>query len=228
MASETTLSSAEKGSGANIPVRGDETHYLEESAPLDKDKEAVTNSKATSAPTSPSQGPPGRMDGGIVCWIQVIGSFAVWANTWGLVNAYGEFQTYYQQTLTDVSPSQISWIGSIQAFLLLVLGPISGPLYDAGYFQHMIVFGNFMVVFGLMMTSIAKEYWQIVLAQGVVCGIGFGMLFLPGAAIIPQYFVQKRAWANGIAACGSGVGGVIYPIILSRYVRLIPFRIKRH
>ena len=39
--------------------------------------------------------------------------------------------------------------------------------------------------------SICKEYWQFVLAQGIVCGIGFGLLFTPSIAIIPQYFVVR-------------------------------------
>ena len=54
--------------------------------------------------------------------------------------------------------------------------------------------------------SICKEYWQVVLAQGITCGIGFGCLFLPGIAIVPQYFVKKRAFAGGLAAAGSGFG----------------------
>lgn len=97
--------------------------------------------------------PPGPVDGGLVCWLQVIGTFAMWANCWGLVNSYGVFQTYYEITnLSGKSPSQISWIGTLQAFLLLFVSVLSGPLFDAGYFQALNLVGNFMIVFGLMMT----------------------------------------------------------------------------
>lgn len=44
-------------------------------------------------------------------------------------------------------------------------------------------------------------------------GIGCGLIFLPSVAVMTQYFTTKRAAANGIASIGSGVGGIIYPII---------------
>lgn len=41
----------------------------------------------------------------------------------GTVNSFGVFQTYYQNNpYWTESPSNISWIGSIQAFLLLMIG----------------------------------------------------------------------------------------------------------
>ena len=66
---------------------------------------------------------------------------------------FGVFQTFYEiDLLGGTSPSNISWIGSIQAFLLLFLGALSGPAFDAGYFKHLVAGGNLFIVFGLMMT----------------------------------------------------------------------------
>jgi hypothetical protein len=36
-----------------------------------------------------------------------------------------------------------------------------------------------LAVFGMMMTSISKEYWQIMLAQSLCVGLGLGCLFVP-------------------------------------------------
>ena len=74
--------------------------------------------------------------------------------------------------------------------------------------------GTFASVFGMMMASLCTEYWQLILAQGITVGLGFGCLFLPSVAILPSYFSTKRAVAQGIAASGSSLGGIIYPIIL--------------
>ena len=30
-----------------------------------------------------------RMDKGVACWMQVVGSFCMWANSWGVVNSFG-------------------------------------------------------------------------------------------------------------------------------------------
>ena len=54
--------------------------------------------------------------------------------------------------------------------------------------------------------SICEEYWQIVLVQGVVIGLGFGCIFVPSIAILPQYFEERLQFANGVAAVGSGLG----------------------
>ena len=95
----------------------------------------------------------------------------------GLTNTFGAYQNFYETgILKSQTPSQISWIGSIQACLLLIVGGfITGPIFDAGYPRGLVILGSATAVFGMMMTSICKEYWQVVLAQGVVTGIGMGV-----------------------------------------------------
>lgn len=50
------------------------------------------------------------------------------------MNSFGVFQTYYVNSLGK-SPSDISWIGSIQVFLVFFIGTFTGRLTDAGYFR---------------------------------------------------------------------------------------------
>ena len=119
---------------------------------------------------------------------------------------YGVYQTYYTSSLPSSSPSAISWIGSLQAFLLFLVGSLVGPVYDAGYGRSLLVVGAFLSVFGLFMTSICKQYWQVLLSQGIVAGAGFGCLSLPGVTVVSQYFNTKKAFATGIASLGSSIG----------------------
>ncbi|MCJ1367598.1 hypothetical protein MMC16_006732 [Acarospora aff. strigata] len=163
-------------------------------------------------------------NGGLVAWSQVVGSFFLFFNSWGIVNAFGVYQTYYEMDLlSGESPSNISWIGSIQAFLLMIIGVMTGPIYDAGHFQALVRTGSFLVVFGIMMTSLCTRYWEVMLAQGICIGLGSGCLFVPSVAILPQYFTTKKAFANGIAASGSSLGGIIYPIVFQRLEPQIGF-----
>ena len=62
----------------------------------------------------------------------------------------------------------------MQSLLLLLTGVFAGPCYDAGYLRSLLIVGSFLVVFGHMMLSICDTYWQVLLAQGVVVGIGAG------------------------------------------------------
>lgn len=59
-----------------------------------------------------------------------------------------------------------------------------------------------------MMLSMCHEYYQVLLAQGLCIGLGAGCIFIPGVAILSTYFNTKLALANGIAAAGSGLGGL--------------------
>jgi predicted MFS family arabinose efflux permease len=125
--------------------------------------------------------------------------------------------------LASSGESAISWIGSIQAFLLLLVGSATGPLYDAGYFRELIIAGSAFMVIGHMLLSLCHNYWQVFLAQGVCIGLGPGMLFVPSVAILSQYFRKRIALSVGVAAAGSSLGGVIYPIVLHRLLRQVGF-----
>lgn len=107
--------------------------------------------------------------------------------------------------------------------MLCLTGFLTGPLFDLGYAYPMIYIGSFLVVFGMFMTSLCTQYWQFILAQGVCIGVGSGCLFIPSVGIIPTYFTTKKALATGIAASGSSIAGIIYPIAFSRLQPLIGF-----
>jgi len=163
-------------------------------------------------------------DGGLQAWLQVVGASVILVDTWGIVNSFGVFQAYYEEyTLPNSSPSDISWIGSTQAALLLLVGVIAGPLFDAGHFQTLLRVGLFMVIFGMFMTSICTAYWQFLLAQGFCVGIGMGLLFLPCTAILSQYFARRRALVIGVSSAGSPIAGIVFPIIFTNLVERIGF-----
>lgn len=134
------------------------------------------------------------------------------------------FQTYYESDiLSDSTSNAISWIGSLQSFLLLGGGMISGPLFDGGWFKVTIAVGTFLISFGFMMASLASAYWQVLLSQGVCIGLGAGCMVVPALSILPQYFQKKRAVTTGIAVCGSSIGGVIYPIMFQNLIDQIGY-----
>ena len=79
--------------------------------------------------------------------------------------------------------------------------------------------GTFFHVFGLMMTSLSKEYYQFLLSQAVCSAIGASMVFYPAFTCVSTWFFKKRGAALGLVAAGSSLGGVVFPIMV---VRLIP------
>ncbi|THV47762.1 hypothetical protein BGAL_0290g00080 [Botrytis galanthina] len=165
-------------------------------------------------------GPP--PDGGMKAWVQVILSHLVIMNTWGFINSFGVFQTYYVTTLNRPA-SDISWIGSVQIFLLFFVGTFTGRLTDAGYFRSVFLIGTIIGLVGIFMTSISTTYWQVFLAQGICMGLGNGCLFCPALATLSTYFSTKKSLVIGIAAAGSATGGVIFPIMVQQLLPKIGY-----
>ncbi|KAI0401425.1 MFS transporter, MCP family, solute carrier family 16, member 10 [Xylaria palmicola] len=153
-------------------------------------------------------------------WFNVLGGFLVFLNIWGLPNAFGAFQSFYAlQYLPNYSSSAISWIGTLQGALLILLGLISGPLTDLGYYRVLLYAGSLLTVIGLMTLSLSTEYYQIFLSQGVCVGVGCGLLYVPTLSLVGDTFKARRAMAMGLVTSGIGLGGVIYTIV---FLQLIP------
>lgn len=104
-------------------------------------------------------------EGGRLGYTQVLASFLINMNVYGLVNAFGEFQHFYETDyLKQYSSSEISWIGTMQGSLALFVGAISGPIFDGGYFKVTLQIAAATLVFSWMMLSLSTQYYQIVLS----------------------------------------------------------------
>lgn len=140
------------------------------------------------------------------------------------MNTFGVYQSYYESGDPFKSnTSDISWIGSLQSFLMLLVGGLTGPVFDAGHLRLLLIVGTFGVAFGHMMLSLVHEYWEALLAQAFVIGLGAGCLFVPSVAVISQYFDTRLVTAMGLAWSGSSLGGIIYPIMFNKLIREIGF-----
>ena len=83
--------------------------------------------------------------------------------------------------------------------------------------------GTLLHVFGLMMASLATTFPQVLLAQGVCSALGICAVFQPCMASIPSWFQERRGLAYGIVSSGTSLGGVIFPIMVSRLITNVGF-----
>lgn len=58
-------------------------------------------------------------------------------------------------------------------------GPFVGVIYDRYGPRWLTLVGSVLHVLGIMMTSLATEYYQILLAQGVCSSLGAACIFQP-------------------------------------------------
>jgi MFS family permease len=190
-------------------------------AQLQKTKPVVTSilSRVTSTITADPGPPP---DGGLRAWSQCFFAWLAMMNTWGFVNSFGAFQTYYTGILPQ-SPSTISWIGSTQAFLMFLIGILSGRALDAGLFKITVTIGFFFQLLGVFMMSLCSKYYQLFLTQGVLTGIGGGIIFCPVMGLISTYFAKRRGVAVGLATTGNAIGGIVYPLVVRQLIPKVGF-----
>ena len=73
----------------------------------------------------------GNSEDGIDAWLTVVGSIFVYYASFGIMNSFGFFQSYYtSEFLKDTPASTISFIGTIQMALMNSLAAVSGALCD--------------------------------------------------------------------------------------------------
>ncbi|RBA14226.1 hypothetical protein BFJ72_g10335 [Fusarium proliferatum] len=155
-------------------------------------------------------------DGGLQAWLVAAGSACIFFSCLGFANSFGVLQEYYMtHQLQGHSEDAIAWIGSISTFIQFAVGALSGPMFDR-YGSWVLRPAAVTYVFATMMTSLCTEYWHFMLAQGILMGIAMAFLQIPAFAAVSQYFDKKRAAAFGIAVSGSSIGGVVFPIALSK------------
>ena len=202
---------------------GEISEYPTKQEPMTKTASNIAKKILTKISTKHSHVDPGPPpDGGLKAWMQCAVGCMVVCTTWGFVNSFGMFQSYYEVFL-DRPSSDIAWIGSLQVFLLFFLGTFSGRLADAGWLREVFAVGSFFQLLGIMMASISTKYWHFLLAQGICVGIANGCLFCPGVALVSSYFSGKKSLALGISASGSAVGGLIFPVMVQKLLPQIGF-----
>ncbi|KAL4068007.1 major facilitator superfamily domain-containing protein [Scleroderma citrinum] len=208
------------------------TTHSQDAASVSGSKAADQCSVAAEGPVKPEFDPKSSADpgafpeGGVAAWCTVIGAALIQGCGFGYLASYGVFQDFYtRQYLTNETPSTISWIGGINIFLVSAFSLVAGMLFDRGYFHYVTIGGAVLQSFSLFMLSLTKrgQFYQILLAQSIGCGIALGLMYVPSIAVLSHHFHRRRTLAMTLAASGSPIGAIIHPIMLNNLIKKIGF-----
>lgn len=119
-------------------------------------------------------------------WFALAGCFFLMFNSWGLVNAFGTFATYYKEMLLPgYELYMFNLIGSTESFVVLVLSGVVGRLLDAGLSKFVLPTGFVLVSLGMFTLSQSSgdtegsgNYIHIWLTQGLTTGLGMACFFV--------------------------------------------------
>ncbi|KAK5133046.1 hypothetical protein LTR08_008251 [Meristemomyces frigidus] len=153
-------------------------------------------------------------------------------NSWGWVNAYGTYASYYNQhLLPGTSITLLSLVGASSSSLVLLLSIVAGRLLDAGYRLRLLVTGTILTSVGTFSLSAVNgegrygqgNYSLIWLTQGLITGVGMACFFVSASQIAATWFTKRKGFAIGVVASGASIAGLVYPIMTKFLITLIGF-----
>lgn len=107
----------------------------------------------------------------------------------------------------------------------ILLGPFSAALVNRFGFRWVVSIGCVISTASCFLTGLSMRWYQMILAYGVLGGIGFGMMYVSAIIVIGFYFERWRALASGISLCGAGIGSTCMPPLLSLVIKTLGWRI---
>ncbi|KFA81520.1 hypothetical protein S40288_09042 [Stachybotrys chartarum IBT 40288] len=153
---------------------------------------------------------PPPPDGGYG-WFCVLGQFLVNGFTWGVAASYSVYLAHYlsHHLFAQARPLDYAFVGGFNFAFALLVAPLATLLMRCYGVRAPMFAGVIFLPAGFASASFATEVWHLYLSQGLCVGLGIGLLYVPAAAVVPQWFTKKRSLAYGICAAGSGIGGLV-------------------
>lgn len=154
-------------------------------------------------------------DGGTKAWLSATAAIIFCTTAWGNVGSFSIFLNYY--ITNDIIPGktkvEYALIGGITTFFLLFWSWLVSALVAVIHFKIVLLVGIHLQLIGMLLASWSTKYWQLILTEGVLSGLGSGFIFSTSIFIIPMWFLKKRAVVGGLVFAGSGLGGCIFSLV---------------
>ncbi|KAI0048636.1 MFS general substrate transporter [Auriscalpium vulgare] len=151
-------------------------------------------------------------------WMTLFGAWLAIAATFGYTFTFGVYQDVYTGAHV-ASAIGVRWIGATQLSLLLATSLPAGMLHDSGHFRSVITTGSCFFTSSLFLLSfvdLGDHYFKFFFTQGIVMGVGAGLVCIPSLAVQTDHWGTHSALAMGIASSGMFVGGTFFPIMLTQ------------
>ena len=117
----------------------------------------------------------------------------------------------------DETRSRVSIISSFFNGFLLCSAPIVERIVEKFGLRITCVAGSFIAAAAFTASIFSPNLNVMIITQGVIAGIGIGLIYFPSIVAPSFYFEDNKAVAYGIGICGQGLGYALIPK-LANYV----------
>ncbi|KAK6336362.1 hypothetical protein TWF696_001923 [Orbilia brochopaga] len=149
-------------------------------------------------------------------WVCVACAMFLNICSWGINGSFGVYLSFYLTHEPPLYPRatalHYAFIGGLIIGCAMLVSPITNLLIRQFSSRVTLLTGTTLQFVSLIVASFATQLWLLYLVQGAVFGLGMGMVSAVSVSILPQWFDKKRSIASGIAAAGSGVGGLVFSL----------------
>lgn len=104
------------------------------------------------------------------------------------------------------------------------IGPVVSALANRFGCRAVGISGAMLAAAALFLSTLSPNITMLIIVYGILGGCGFGMIYLPALVSVGYYFNTKRAFATGIAVCGSGVGALVFAPLVSYMLNIMTWR----
>ncbi len=156
-------------------------------------------------------------------WVVVsacfVGSFVVF----GLSYSFGVF---FEEMLDEFGHSRgvTSLAFSIQTVALYIGAGVIGAVIDRYGSRTMLAVGIILLCSGLFLTSIATSLFVLILAYGILTGLGMSIVYIVSYATVPRWFDRRQGFAAGVASSGLGFGMLVVAPVATWLIDAIGWR----
>ncbi|PJZ27428.1 MFS transporter [Leptospira hartskeerlii] len=107
--------------------------------------------------------------------------------------------------------SAISFAVSVNLLLYGLVGPFAAGLMNRFGIKRIMVAALGLLISGILLTTIMRTNWELVVLWGVMVGFGSGMAALVlGATVVNRWFVSHRGLLMGILTASTATGQIIF------------------
>ncbi|KAL1843391.1 hypothetical protein VTK73DRAFT_2856 [Phialemonium thermophilum] len=155
-------------------------------------------------------------DGGKDAWLFLASCFAVEALVWGFPFSFGVFESYYRNHEPFSGSGNIAVIGTCAMGVMYLTAPFTFPLLRLYPRQTRWtpVLGLLLMCLSLALSSLSKTVTQLIATQGVLYAVGGSVAYTPCILYMDEWFVRRKGLAYGIMWSGTGLAGVVLPLLL--------------
>nr|XP_036578325.1 major facilitator superfamily transporter [Colletotrichum truncatum]KAF6785526.1 major facilitator superfamily transporter [Colletotrichum truncatum] len=145
---------------------------------------------------------------------------------WGFPFAFGVFQNYYSTNPPFAGQANIAVIGTCAMGIMYLSGPIVIGLLRLfprqGRFSP--IFGLLIMCIALAMSSFSQTVPHLIVTQGIFYAIGGAIAYCPCILYMDQWFIRRKGLAYGVMWSGTGLAGVLIPLLMEYLLGTMGFR----